>query len=129
MILYEKMDFLLVGSSFIGCLIYILFRTDTLLYNKLLGNLFTPIASPNTFLQRILVFSLPDGLWAMSYTMLIFYLRNDKTLKTLIWSIIIPIVGILSEISQYYSLIPGTFDIIDLIMYIVAPTLAIRLIL
>ena len=106
-----------------------MFRTDTLLYNKLLGNLFTPIASPNTFLQRILVFSLPDGLWAMSYTMLIFHLRNDKTLKTLIWSIIIPIIGILSEISQYYLLIPGTFDIIDLIMYIVAPTLAIRLIL
>ncbi len=114
---------------FIGCLIYVLFRTDTLLYNKLLGIFFTPIASPNTFLQRIIVFSLPDGLWAMSYTMLIFHLRKDKTVRTLIWSIIIPIVGILSEIGQLYYLIPGTFDIIDLIMYIVAPTLAIRLIL
>ena len=114
---------------FIGCLIYVLFRTDTLLYNKLLGNLFTQIASPNTFLQRIILFSLPDGLWAMSYTMLIFHLRKDKTVRTLIWSIIIPIVGILSEIGQLYYLIPGTFDIIDLIMYIVAPTLAIRLIL
>ena len=114
---------------FIGCLIYVLFRTDTLLYNKLLGIFFTPIASANTFLQRIIVFSLPDGLWAMSYTMLIFHLRKDKTVRTLIWSIIIPIVGILSEIGQLYYLIPGTFDIIDLIMYIVAPTLAIRLIL
>ena len=114
---------------FIGCLIYVLFRTDTLLYNKLLGIFFTPIASPNTFLQRIIVFSLPDGLWAMSYTILIFHLRKDKTVRTLIWSIIIPIVGILSEIGQLYYLIPGTFDIIDLIMYIVAPTLAIRLVL
>ena len=114
---------------FIGCLIYVLFRTDTLLYNKLLGIFSTPIASPNTFLQRIIVFSLPDGLWAMSYTMLIFHLRKDKTVRTLIWSIIIPIVGILSEIGQLYYLIPGTFDIIDLIMYIVAPTLAIRLVL
>ncbi len=114
---------------FIGCLIYVLFRTDTLLYNKLLGIFFTPLASPNTFLQRIIVFSLPDGLWAMSYTMLIFHLRKDKTVRTLIWSIIIPIVGILSEIGQLYYLIPGTFDIIDLIMYIMAPTLAIRLIL
>ena len=114
---------------FIGCLIYVLFRTDTLLYNKLLGIFFTPIASPNTFLQRIIVFSLPDGLWAMSYTMLIFHLRKDKTVRTLIWSIIIPIVGILSEIGQLYYLIPGAFDIIDLIMYIVAPTLAIRLVL
>ena len=113
---------------FFGYLSFCL-EEDTLLYNKLLGNLFTPIASPNTFLQRILVFSLPDGLWAMSYTMLIFHLRNDKTLKTLIWSIIIPIIGILSEISQYYSLIPGTFDIIDLIMYFIFPIFVIKLVL
>ena len=125
----EKWTFYWWAPLFIGCLIYILFRTDTLLYNKLLGKLFTPIASPNTFLQRILVFSLPDGLWAMSYTMLIFHVRNDKTLKTLIWSIIIPVVGILSEISQYYSLIPGTFDIIDLIMYFIFPIFVIKLVL
>lgn len=125
----KKWTFYWWAPLIIGCLIYILYRTDTLLYNKLLGNLFTPIASPNTFLQRILVFSLPDGLWAMSYTMLIFHLRNDKTLKTLIWSIIIPIIGILSEISQYYSLIPGTFDIIDLIMYFIFPIFVIKLVL
>ena len=113
---------------FIGCLIYVLFRTDTLLYNKLLGNFFTPIGSPKTFLQKIIIFSLPDGLWAMSYTMLIFHLRNDKTFKTLIWSILIPVIGILSEIGQLYYLIPGTFDIIDLIMYITAPLLVIRLV-
>ena len=113
---------------FIGCLIYVLFRTDTLLYNKLLGNFFTPIGSPKTFLQKIIIFSLPDGLWAMSYTMLIFHLRNDKTFKTLIWSILIPVIGILSEIGQLYYLIPGTFDIIDLIMYISAPLLIIRLV-
>ena len=64
----------------------------------------------------------------MSYTMLIFHLRNDKTFKTLIWSILIPVIGILSEIGQLYYLIPGTFDIIDLIMYIIAPTLVIRLV-
>ncbi len=113
---------------FIGCLIYVLFRTDTLLYNKLLGNFFTPIGSPKTFLQKIIIFSIPDGLWAMSYTMLIFHLRNDKTFKTLIWSILIPLIGIVSEMGQLYYLFPGTFDIIDLIMYIIAPTLVIRLV-
>ena len=113
---------------FIGCLIYVLFRTDTLLYNKLFGNFFSPIGSPKTFLQKIIIFSLPDGLWAMSYTMIISHLRNDKTFKTLIWSILIPVIGILSEIGQLYYLIPGTFDIIDLIMYIIAPTLVIRLV-
>jgi hypothetical protein len=65
----------------------------------------------------------------MSYTVLIFHIRKDKTFKTIIWSIIIPIIGIVSEISQFYQLIPGTFDLMDLIMYIVLPIFIITLIL
>ena len=62
-----------------GCLIYVLFRTDALIYNRLLGNIFTPLTSPVTFLEKVFVFSLPGGLWAMSYTLLIFHIRKDKT--------------------------------------------------
>ena len=112
-----------------GCLIYVLFRTETLVYNRLFGNLFTPLTSPYTFLEKVIVFSVPGGLWAMSYTLLIFHIRKDKTFKSIIWSIIIPIIGIISEISQFYLLIPGTFDLIDLIMYIVFPIIVIILIL
>ena len=114
---------------FKGCLIYVVFRTDTLVYNRILGNLFTPLISPNTFFEKVIVFSVPGGLWAMSYTLLIFHIRKDKTFKSIIWSIIIPIIGIISEISQFYLLIPGTFDLIDLIMYIVFPIIVIILIL
>lgn len=114
---------------FIGCLIYTSFRTDYLIYNKLLGNLFTPLTSADTFLERVIIFSLPGGLWAMSYSILIFHIRKDKTFRTIIWSLIIPFIGVFSEISQFYFLIPGTFDVMDLIMYIVAPSLVIRLIL
>ena len=113
----------------IGCLIYTLFRTDYIIYNKLLGNLFKPLTFADTFLERVIVFSLPDGLWAMSYTILIFHIRKDKTVRTIIWSLIIPVIGAFSEIGQFYLLIPGTFDFIDLIMYIVAPSIVIRLIL
>ena len=114
---------------FIGCLIYTSFRTDYLIYNKLLGNLFTPLTYADTFLERVIIFSLPGGLWAMSYSILIFHIRKDKTFRTIIWSLIIPFIGVFSEISQFYFLIPGTFDVMDLIMYIVAPSLVIRLIL
>jgi len=113
----------------IGCLIYTLFRTDYIIYNKLLGNLFKPLTFADTFLERVIVFSLPDGLWAMSYTILIFHIRKDKTVRTIIWSLIIPVIGAFSEIGQFYLLIPGTFDFMDLIMYIVAPSIVIRLIL
>ena len=85
--------------------------------------------SPNTFFEKVIVFSVPGGLWAMSYTLLIFHIRKDKTFKSIIWSIIIPIIGIVSEISQFYHLIPGTFDLMDLIMYIVFPIIVITLIL
>tara|TARA_B100001989_G_C24117498_1_gene259329 strand:- start:25 stop:405 length:381 start_codon:yes stop_codon:yes gene_type:complete len=114
---------------FIGCLIYTSFRTDYLIYNKLLGNLFTPLTYADTFLERVIIFSLPGGLWAMSYSILIFHIRKDKTFRTIIWSLIIPFIGVFSEIGQFHFLIPGTFDVMDLIMYIAAPSLVIRLIL
>ena len=114
---------------FKGCLIYALFRPDTLIYNRLLGNFFSPLTYPENFLEKVIVLSVPGGLWAMSYTLLIFHIRKDKTLKTIIWSIVIPIVGIASEISQFYQLIPGKFDLMDLIMYIVLPMIVITLIL
>ena len=117
------------GPLIIGCLIYTLFRNDYIIYNKLLCNLFKPLTFADTFLERVIVFSLPDGLWAMSYTILIFHIRKDKTVRTIIWSLIIPVIGAFSEIGQFYLLIPGTFDFIDLIMYIVAPSIVIRLIL
>ena len=79
---------------FIGCLIYASFRTDYLIYNKLLGNLFTPLTSTDTFLERVIIFSLPSGLWAMSYGILIFHIRKNKTSRTIIWSLIIPFIGV-----------------------------------
>ena len=114
---------------FIGCLIYVLFRTNNLVYNRIVGNIFTPLVSLDTLLEKVIVFSVPGGLWAMSYTLLIFHIKKDKKLTTIIWSIVIPIMGIISEISQFYQLIPGTFDLIDLIMYIIFPIIVFLLIL
>ena len=105
----------------LGSMIYILFRSESLLYNRLLGFLFHPIATPKTAIEQLIVYSLPDGLWAMSYTMLILHIRKNTKITTLIWSSIIPLIGIISEIAQYFFIIPGTFDIFDLSMYIVLP--------
>jgi len=105
----------------LGSMIYILFRSESLLYNRLLGFLFYPIATPKTAIEQLIVYSLPDGLWAMSYTMLILHIRKNTKITTLIWSSIIPLIGIISEIAQYFFILPGTFDIFDLGMYIVLP--------
>ena len=66
---------------FKGCLIYVLFRTDTLIYNRILGNIFYPLTYPDNFLEKVIVLSVPGGLWAMSYSLLIFHIRKDKKLK------------------------------------------------
>jgi len=105
----------------LGSMIYILFRSESLLYNRLIGFLFYPIATPKTAIEQLIVYSLPDGLWAMSYTMLILHIRKNTKITTLIWSSIIPLIGIISEIPQYFFILPGTFDIFDLGMYIVLP--------
>jgi len=105
----------------LGSMIYILFRSESLLYNRLLGFLFYPIATPKTAIEQLIIYSLPDGLWAMSYTMLILHIRKNTKITTLIWSSIIPLIGIISEIAQYFFILPGTFDIFDLGMYIVLP--------
>jgi len=108
-------------SLLLGSMIYILFRSESLLYNRLLGSLFHPIATPKTAIEQLIVYSLPDGLWAMSYTMLILHIRKNTKITTLIWASIIPLLGIISEIAQYFFILPGTFDIFDLSMYIVLP--------
>ncbi len=110
---------------FIGTMIYLLFRSESLLYNRLIGTVFHPIATPESVLQQLIVYSLPDGLWALSYTMLILKIRGKRDRASLIWSMIIPVIGICSEIAQFYFIIPGTFDIFDLVMYISLPLIAI----
>lgn len=70
-------------------------------------------------LPEWLLFSLPDGLWVFSYTTLILLIwKNKINIQNIFWIIIIPAIAVLSEIAQYYKLIKGTFDIIDLTFYI-----------
>lgn len=116
------------GTLLLGGLIYILFRTTTLKmfawYDKIgLSNLITnlrdyvsPIANnvPNWFL-----YSLPDGLWIFSYISLMLYIwKNSITKNSIIWIFIIPFFALFSEFGQLLKLVPGTFDVFDLLFYV-----------
>ena len=118
---------LLIGflSLFIGCLIYIAFRQETLilftwfdisyvLEFRLITLPFSQIL-PNWFL-----YSLPDGLWVFSYvTISLVYWKNVINKQNIFWIIIIPCIGLSSEIGQLFNILPGTFDKSDLLMYFV----------
>ncbi|WP_291151809.1 hypothetical protein [Flavobacterium sp. UBA7680] len=70
------------------------------------------------------LFALPDGLWMFSYMSLILLVwKNNISRESVIWIFIIPFVSLLSEVLQAIKVIPGTFDKIDLVMYLLGTSL------
>lgn len=117
----------------IGSLIYILFRKSTLKmfsWFETIGimNLINQIRKNAILygnkLPDIFLYSLPDGFWIFSYISLILYLwENELKTENLFWIFIIPLIAILSEIGQLMCIVPGTFDILDLLMYLLGTAL------
>ena len=69
---------------------------------------------PNWFL-----YSLPDGLWLFSYLSVLLVVWDNAISKhNIYWLLLVPIVAIFSEIGQLVEIVPGTFDIFDLIFYL-----------
>lgn len=65
-------------------------------------------------------FSLPDGLWLFSFISLILITwKNEINSSNLFWLIGLPIIALLSEIGQSISIVQGTFDWIDIAMYLI----------
>ena len=116
-----------VLTLLISGLIYILFRTDSLVMFKWFAavSLDTPIdylressLTVKKHLPDWFLFSLPDGLWIfsnMSLTLLIW--GNNIKKQNVFWIFIVPFIAIASEIGQLFSIVPGTFDTIDLAFY------------
>ena len=109
----------------VGGMIYVSFRpTSLLLFHSLdfLGlsagvDAWRDLVSgwqPHEFI----VYSLPGGLWAAAYILLTHGLLayQPTTLRVGIASLI-PLTGIGSELLQRWGLLPGTFDIADLLCY------------
>jgi len=109
----------------IGGLIYIFFRTEKLImfdwiedYNISILNIRTLTSEYYDKLPNWFLFSLPDGLWLFSYTSLILLIwRNKIDRENFIWIVIIPILIILSELGQLLNIVPGTFDLVDILLY------------
>ena len=116
-----------------GSLIYILFRASSLRmfvwfeslkilsFIKTIRN-YTTNYTYN--LPNLILYALPDGLWLFSYISLMLYLwKNEVTYENLFWIFSIPLISIISELAQITKIIPGTFDILDLLMYLLGTIL------
>ena len=121
----------IIGCFFtllLGGIVYLSFRSNTLTmfswFDKV--NLLEPILDlrlatlpfsdhlPNWFL-----YSLPDGLWLFSYLSILLAVWDNTISKHNIhWLLLVPTIAILAEIGQLFTIVPGTFDIIDLFFYL-----------
>ena len=108
-----------------GGLIYLLQRTRSLLLFHVADKLGLGQAidrwrdtTEGTTLPEFVVYSLPGGLWATAYIVIVDGLLKHKPKgKRLMWASVIPALGIASELMQYAGWLPGTADVADLICY------------
>ena len=110
---------LLVG----GC-VYLLFRPQTLVMFRLADamGLSPAISAWRTAVTALslpewCVFCLPNGLWSAAYILLADILA-DGSRRRLLTAAFIPVVGVVSEALQRVGLLPGTFDWLDLVAYV-----------
>ncbi len=122
---------IIIGHLFtllLGGMVYISFRQDTLKMFRWFDSinlsaviselrlLTLPLSDhlPNWFL-----YSLPDGLWICSYLSVLLVVWDNVISKHNIhWLLLVPMIAIFSEIGQLFKIVPGTFDILDLIFYL-----------
>ena len=122
---YEKKNIKKINSLwwlplFVGILIYIFLRPDDLIYNDLFSSPIKIKINTNSKVVNFLVYSLPNGLWSMSFSQLIFHIYKIRSLKTILLSSVMLFVGIIIELLQYQSFINGTFDFNDIFSYIIS---------
>ncbi len=113
-----------------GCAIYLLFRSKSLnIYQwcSMMGvsdtiDIFrSKVQDLNVY--EFVKYSLPDGLYCAAYILIMDAIwHNDNGIFKCSIIFLVPCVTICSELLQYFELIRGTFDIYDLMCYIL-PTL------
>lgn len=110
-----------------GGTIYMLFRSKKLLGFHLadavgLGGAIDALRSKvcDVHLSDFVVYCLPDGLWTTAYIFFVDYVLRGVGKRQLMLAVaIIPAIGSVSEIMQFFNMLPGTFDVMDLLCYMV----------
>lgn len=123
------------STILLGGLIYVLFRSPSILMfewfdqinlSKYVLELRSHIDSFSLILPNWFLYSLPDGLWLFSCVSLLLIIWDNKvSKKNIFWILLMPIIAVSSELAQFMEIIPGTFDILDLIFYIAGSVLPI----
>ncbi|WP_264544547.1 MULTISPECIES: hypothetical protein [Flavobacterium] len=116
-------------SVFLGGFIYVSFRVESLKMfswfnaiglSKVILAIRNFTINNDMLIPNWIKFSLPDGLWLFSFiSLMLVAWKNEVNSSNLFWFIGLPLIALLSEIAQSISIVSGTFDWIDIVMYLV----------
>ena len=82
---------------------------------------FLSVAPKINFAPDWIKYNLPDALWFYAFlSTLIFIWQRKISVQSIIWLIAAISMGFLSEAFQFFSVIPGTFDLKDLLAYTIS---------
>ncbi len=105
-----------------GGIFYILWRDTSyiaLIFNKIDLIILLRKLINNKILLHI-SFYLPDYLWGLGLCCGLFWIFGDKIKNIVLCSLFTIVYGIIWEILQYFSVVNGTGDLLDMIMYLLA---------
>lgn len=110
-----------------GCVVYIIFRPTTfvaLIFDNILT---VDIARDNlSFLScDFIKYYIPDLLWSFSLGCGLIAILNPKIKGVIYCCLVSLLYGCLWEILQYFQIVSGTFDIYDIVMYLLAAIIAV----
>ena len=97
---------------------YLFFR------NHFFGTAFWPTMVQelsNNEVGRLVLYSLPDFLWISAFLFFTELGTYNSILKKYLFQWSIPLFGVMQEMGQYFGFVNGTFDIFDLLGYLVIP--------
>ena len=120
-----------------GAAIYVLWRSPTLQVfhwleaagvGSVVRALRAAAAPARSLLPPWVLLSLPDGLWVYALTAWLAQIwRGAKGRARVAWLSVGPCLGVGSELGQWAGLVPGTFDVADLIAGAAAAALSLAL--
>jgi hypothetical protein len=127
----SKLVKLLIGtmSIFLGGMIYVLFRKDSLLmfhWFDFIGclQIIEHLRAHSVYLIKLLpswvIYSLPTGLWLFGGILLFSSIWGKIVYVKIIWITLFALVAIGSELGQYFGLVRGTYDLMDLIVMVIS---------
>ena len=120
-----KMIWLSLISLSLGGIIYIFSRPNVYISKIIIDML--NIGEDCSFVPPVISFYVPDFLWASALCSGLFAAYPLRTKNGWIWGAVTTLYGIVWEILQFFMIVSGTADIVDVLLYLTAAVVVVMI--